>query len=164
MSGILRVEPWGGARGRSSVVLGERATLHLNGDFTIGHNVHVSVAPGAVLSVDGVKNSTGSGITCDARVMVAADIRIGADTIIAWGVVVTDSDWHEVNGIVHQAPVEIGAHVWISHDCSILRGAVIPDGCVVAAKSIVTRPYEESKALIAGAPAKIVRRNIEWTR
>ncbi len=163
-SGSLLVERFGGGVGLSSVILGPCARLQILGDFTIGQNVHLSVSSGASLLCGGVKRASGSGITCDARVMAASSIHIGADAIIAWGVVITDSDWHEVDGRVHVSPVEIGEHVWIAHDCSILRGASIPDGCVVAAKSLVGKAYHEQNALMAGAPAKVIRRNIEWSR
>jgi len=164
MSGCLYVAPWGGARGLSSITVGSEAILRLQGDFTIGHNVHLSVSSGGLLEIGGVRLSSGSGITCDARVMAAADIRIGADTIIAWGVFITDSDWHQVDGKTRMAPVAIGDHVWIAHDCSVLRGAVIPDGSVVGAKSIVSTDYHEQRILLAGNPARIVRRNIQWAR
>ena len=163
-SGCLRVTPWGGACGLSSIRVAEQATLRLRGDFTIGHNVHISVSRDGLLEIGGVRNSTGSGITCDSRIMAASNISIGADTIIAWGVFITDSDWHEVGGEVRKAPVVIGEHVWIAHDCSILRGAVIPSGSVVGAKSVVTTKHDEPRILLAGNPAKIVRREMQWAR
>lgn len=164
LSGCLYAVPWGGARGISSITVGSQATFRLQGDFTIGHNVHLSVSSGGLLEIAGVRHSSGSGITCDARVMVASDVRIGADTIIAWGVFITDSDWHEVDGKTRRAPVAIGDHVWIAHDCSVLRGAVIPEGSVVAAKSIVSAEYHEPRVLLAGNPARIVRREVQWAR
>lgn len=164
MAGTLLVVPWGAASGRSSITVGDRGVLNIRGEFTIGHNVHLSVAEDGRLDIGGVRHSTGSGITCDARVMAASEIAIDVDTIIAWGTFITDSDWHELDGIVRKSPVVIGDNVWIAHDCSILRGAMISNGCVVAAKSIVNNRIEEPNVLLAGTPAKIVRRNVQWSR
>ena len=44
----------------------------------------------------------------------------------------------------------------------ILKGDSIADGCVVAANSIVTKSVEEQNVLIAGNPAKIIQREIQW--
>lgn len=164
MRGVLIVEGWSGGAGRSSVTLAEGCEFTLEGDFTIGQNVHLSVFKGGALLLGGARDTAGSGITCDSRILAASSISIGADTIIAWGVVITDSDWHEIDGKVHVKPVMVGDHVWIAHDCSILKGASIPSGCIVAAKSLVGKAYDEPCALLAGVPAKIIRRNVEWAR
>jgi acetyltransferase-like isoleucine patch superfamily enzyme len=44
----------------------------------------------------------------------------------------------------------------------VLKGAVIPNGCVVAAGSVVTKRFEEENSLIAGTPARVTRTGIEW--
>jgi acetyltransferase-like isoleucine patch superfamily enzyme len=164
VDGILSFVPWGGGVGRSSVILAENSELIVSGNFVLGQNVHISLARGARLSVGGRKNSSGSGITCNSRIMVAQKIDIGYDTIIAWNVFITDSDWHEIDGAVRVEPVFIGDNVWIAHDCSILKGSSIPSGCVVSAKSLVVGKFEKENALLAGQPAIIRRENISWKR
>ena len=46
----------------------------------------------------------------------------------------------------------------------IFKGAVIPDGSVVGAGSLVNKKFEEENILIAGSPAKKIRSDIEWRR
>ena len=58
--------------------------------------------------------------------------------------------------------VIIGKHVWIGRNASVHKGAVIPDGCVVGANSFVTHKFEEQNTIIAGTPAKVIKRNIRW--
>ena len=59
--------------------------------------------------------------------------------------------------------IVIGSHVWIGSRVSVLKGSVIPDGCVVASSSVVKSIFTEKNALIAGNPAKIVRQNVSWS-
>lgn len=42
------------------------------------------------------------------------------------------------------------------------RGGVIPDGCVIGANSFVTKKFYESNCMIAGTPARIIKKNIRW--
>ena len=58
--------------------------------------------------------------------------------------------------------VIIGNNVWIMSRCIILKGSYIPDGCAVAASSLVNKKFEEENVLLLGTPAKIFRRNIRW--
>jgi len=164
INGIISVNSWGGSSIPSSLVLGDGSNLKISGDFEIGPNVHISISPGAKLNIGGRKNSTGSGITCNSRIMARESISIGVDCIIAWDVFITDSDWHQINGSNIVEPVFIGEKVWISHGVSILKGAVIPSGSIVAAKSLVSTKFEIEKSLIAGIPAKVIKTNMEWNR
>lgn len=36
---------------------------------------------------------------------------------------------------------------------SILKGSVIPKGCIVAANAVITKSFENENALLAGNPA-----------
>lgn len=52
-------------------------------------------------------------------------------------------------------PIRIGNDVWIGQRAIILAGAVIPDGCVVGAGSVVTRRRYAPYSIIAGVPASV---------
>ncbi|WP_261156851.1 acyltransferase [Serratia liquefaciens] len=43
-----------------------------------------------------------------------------------------------------------------------MKGTNIASGCVVAANSVVSGDFLESNCLIAGSPARVVKRNISW--
>lgn len=52
--------------------------------------------------------------------------------------------------------VTIGNNCWIGYDVAILDGVVIGDGCIIAAKSLVTKdvpPY----SVVAGIPGKVIK-------
>lgn len=55
-------------------------------------------------------------------------------------------------------PVIIGNHVFIGHGAMILPGAVVPDGCVVGARAVVTKAHTfPARSLIAGNPARVMK-------
>lgn len=161
----LSVNQWGGCSLPSSLTCAEGSTLIVSGDFEIGPGVHISIGRNASLILKGRKKSTASGITCNTRIMVENAIEIGADCIIAWDVLITDSDWHDIRGTERVFPVFIGDNVWIAHGVSITKGASIPSGCIVGAKSLVTKAGVFSeKSMIAGVPAVVRKTDVEWFR
>lgn len=91
------------------------------------------------------------------------DIEIGAASLIADGVYICDFDHRfddreqpiKDQGIV-KSPVRIGPDVWIGTKASVLRGASIGTGCVVAAHAVVTGTVPPH-SVVAGAPARVVR-------
>lgn len=164
IDGVFTVTEWGGSRLQSSLRIGENAVLSVHGDFEIGPNVHISASADAEIVLGGRRHASGSGITCDSRIMAAKRIHIGPDTIIAWDVFITDSDWHRIEGTDMTEEVMIGDHVWIAHGASVLKGAVVPQGSIVAAKSLVQGAFSGTELLLAGAPARIVREGVQWQR
>lgn len=159
----LTFHQWGGVDEVSSIFIEDNAALEIAGDFTIGPGVNITVSRDGSLFLGGRRQEAVSGITCRSRIMVEQSVHIGADSIIAWGVFIGDSDGHTIKGKDRCLPIRIEDHVWISHDVSVLKGAVIPHGCIVAPKSVVTaRPYQP-RSLLAGQPAVIKREGVEWS-
>lgn len=60
--------------------------------------------------------------------------------------------------------VFIGDHVWIGEKVYITKKTTIPSESVVAACSVVTKRFDEPHSVLAGNPAKVVKRNIQWIR
>jgi acetyltransferase-like isoleucine patch superfamily enzyme len=91
------------------------------------------------------------------------DIEIGATSIIADMVYVTDFDHVFADADrpikdqgITKAPVRIGADVWLGTKVTVVRGVTVGDGSVVAANAVVTRdvaPY----SIAAGVPARVLR-------
>lgn len=128
----------------------------------------VLVAPGAeiVVSENGSLGiGSGSLINSGVSVLCWESVTIGDDCSLAFDSVVMDTDFHEIRPGQSSvtAPVVIGDHVWVGARATILKGVRIGDGAIVAAGSIVTRDVP-ARALVAGAPASVIRNDVEWDR
>lgn len=94
-------------------------------------------------------------------------ISFGDNCSLGWNVTtINTSDghhiWHKGVKVDMEGPVIIGNHVWLTPDVSILKNALIPDNCIVAQKSVVTKEFKDEHCLIGGIPAKVISYNIDW--
>lgn len=96
-------------------------------------------------------------------------VHIGDDSQISWGVDIWCTEAHTITDL-RGAPlnyadsIEIGRHVWIGKDVKIGKNTCIADDSIVGWGSIVTKRFEEPNCILAGVPAKVVRRGINWDR
>jgi len=95
------------------------------------------------------------------EIMSKSSVKIGNDCAISWDVVISDTDYHQIEGTVSTKPIVIGDEVWIGCKSIILKGVTIGNGAVVAAGSVVTKDVEPN-TLVAGIPAKVIKRDVRW--
>jgi len=90
-------------------------------------------------------------------------LTIGSRVLIAAHVVITTRT-HPVTpprfGVTRDAPVRIEDDVWIGAGAIVLPGVTIGRAAVVAAGAVVTRDVE-AMTVVAGVPARVVRRVAE---
>lgn len=93
----------------------------------------------------------------------AVNIVIGNGCNFANNVVIVDHDHiFDASGVkkeLSSAPISIGDNVWIGANVTILKGVCIGEGAVVAANSVV-RSNVDAHTIVAGVPAKAVKRII----
>ncbi len=145
------------------IILEEGSTLVIEGDLEIGAGTVILVRAGGFLRFGGRKKSTASGMASHCKIIVKDSVDIGNDVIMGWDVLVTDSDWHTLEGSPASSPVVVEDKVWLSHHVSVHKGAHISSGSLVSAHSLVLGPLPE-RVLAGGIPAKILRENIRWDR
>lgn len=135
-----------------------RGRLIFKGTAHIGRGSRIVVNEGALLELgDNFAISSSSFINCFKH------IRTGKDIQLAWGDLLMDSDTHSIYGedgtlINEDKDIILGDRIWIGCDCKVLKGAIIPDNCVVGANSVVTSIPLEPNSLIVGSPAKSVKK------
>lgn len=98
-----------------------------------------------------------------------SNIKIGFDCMFASGIEVRTGDSHGIYDstgcrLNNPKDVTIGAHVWVCTHSSILKGVTIGNGSIVATRSVVTGGNYDHSVILAGAPAKVIRTGITWTR
>lgn len=164
LDGNLHLNSHLGGSSPIRILLAENSILHIKGDFVIGNGVCLSVHKDGELVIGGRKNESASGITADSTIMVFSSVKIGYDLICAWGVFISDSNWHYIEGQKHHGDVKIGNHVWISNNSNILKDTLIGDNCIVASNSKLINSKFESDTIIAGIPGKVVKTGVVWKR
>lgn len=114
-------------------------------EIEIGDNVFIG--PGAWFA--GRKIKIGSHVMFGPRVMIQAGRH----------------DYAATNGLMNQQPelpsdrvagVRIGNDVWIAANVTLIDGACVGDGSVVAAGAVVTGPIPPN-SIAAGVPARVIR-------
>ena len=149
--------------GSHTVISVEKGGIwHVSNDMHIGRGAIIHVKKGGRLSVG--RNFAISGTT---SIICSNSIEIGNDVQFSWNSLVMDSDAHRIYGedeklVNPSAPISIGNKVWIAANTSILKKAGIGDNCVVAGNSLVNRKIEGSNQIVAGIPAKPIKKISSW--
>lgn len=123
---------------------GDNNTFYLGKNFFIYNDTYVSV-------IDGTKFVAGD------NCMFANNIHIR--TSDSHGIL----DMKTGKRINYEEDIVLGDKVWLGYGVTILKGAEIPNGCIVGAQSLVTKKFKNNNVIIAGNPAKEVKKDIEWT-
>lgn len=146
------------SRMETALCMARKSTLILGGG-NIGYGSYIQIGEKATLEIGD------SFINREVKIVCNNHIKIGDGCIIAMGTVIRDNDGgnHKIKALnyVNSKPVVIGNHVWIGENVMILKGVTIGEGSVIAAHSLVTKDIPPH-CLAMGAPAKVVRENIEW--
>lgn len=102
------------------------------------------------------------GVVENTEVTIANDCLFSSDIYIA----TTDShsiiDIETGKRINPSLDIRIGNHVWVGHKAAVLKGVSIADNTIVGACALVTRNINEQFTVVAGVPARTVRRNVNW--
>lgn len=99
-----------------------------------------------------------------------AHIFINEDCMFAEDIEIRNGDSHSIISketglrINSAKDVTIGKHVWIGAHVRILKGVSIPDNCVIANSSVVTKSQNNENTIYAGNPAKEIKKDIIWLR
>lgn len=97
-----------------------------------------------------------------------SEVIIGNDSLFSDNVKIWATDTHTIldsqdNIINIGKSIIIGSHVWICQDVCILKNTTIPNNSIVGIGSIVTKKFSEENSIIAGNPARVVKRGIKWS-
>lgn len=151
--------PQGTIFGEGWIELGDHCVVGEQVTLTAGLMPGADLGPGTVVRLgDGVVLGRGSHVVGDRPVTIGDEVYCGPYVYIT-STNHSYDDPHEPVGKQwpRTAPVEIGAGSWLGAGALVLPGARLGRNVVVAAGSVV-RGEVPDHAVVAGSPARVVRR------
>lgn len=134
-------------RGGKRVRLGDySAVMRLNVLNAIPDH-DCTTEPQSVLDV-----GAGTVITSGHRIDFTDRVTLGKNVIIGGR---NSSFW--THNRQETAPIEVGNFCYLGSEVRLAPGAKLPDDCILGLGSVLTGAVDESRSLVAGVPAKIVR-------
>lgn len=175
----LRVEWWG----KNSTVEIEEVPNFRNAQIFCSDNCHVKIGrtPHLVENFKAVLNEANEKLTigrnfscvaCNINFGMESDleVNIGNDCMFSKNIDIRPADSHIIYDLENKkiinkpSKINIGNHVWVGFSVLILKDSNIPDNSIIGAGSVVTKKFTDNNIAIAGNPAKIIKRNINWSR
>lgn len=115
-----------------------------------------------------IGNGTTTSGQCEFAAIEGTKINIGNDCMFSSDVRISTGDSHSIisdgKRINPSEDVNIGDHVWIGTKVNILKGSSLKDNSIVGTCALVTSAFEESGVVVAGVPAKVIKKDIDWKR
>ncbi len=113
----------------------------------------------------------------DTRIFSRLNIKIGERFLSSWNTFIQDFDAHPLEMELRKKQMEglrgigaglenwefpcesisVGDDVWMGANSTILKGAHIGSGCVIAAHAVVAAGNYPEQSLLAGVPAKVIK-------
>ncbi|MDJ0462362.1 acyltransferase [Streptomyces sp. H27-C3] len=150
--------PQGTVFGEEWIHLGDHCIIAEQVTLTAGMMPGLDLGPAPILTLgNGVVLGRGSHVIADTRISIGDDVYFGPNTYVTS----TNHSYDDPGMPVGKQwprmdPVEIGPGCWIGTGAVILPGARLGRNVVVAAGAVV-RGEVPDHAVVAGAPARVVR-------
>ncbi len=136
--------------------------LYIKGHTYIGEGTSIIIERNAKIAINGE-------FSCNRNCLIksANKVIFGDNCMLGWNVTVNDTDGHyifdeEMRCESPHGEIEIGDHVWLASDVVIQKNSYIASDCVVGQKSLVRGRFPEPKCLIAGYPARKIKKIGGW--
>jgi len=147
-------------RKRSRGIWQVSGTVSFGGKASIGHGSKLSVRGHLSLGAD-------FNMTAESTIVCAKEIRFGNDCLLAWDILVMDTDEHplynkENERINPDKAILVGDHVWVGCKCVLLKGAEVPSDTVVAAGTLLTSAVAGDHQVIGGNPPVALKSDVRW--
>ena len=163
----------------NTVVIGDFAQLKgaaitINGSFN-----HITIGDWSYLGgTDLFIEDDGGSIVIGSRtkflgkthlaVIEGTSITIGEDCLFSSDIQLRTGDSHSVldmegRRVNASEDIVLGDHVWVGTKAFLNKGARVASHSIVGACALVTKAFEAPHCALAGVPAKIVKRDVDWS-
>ena len=139
--------------------------MELSGKAYFGQGCRICIGKDGCLSI-----GANFFATANLSIICMKKITLGDGVLASWESIIMDSDFHKTINLDTMAnsnnteDISIGNNVWIGMRCTILKGSSIPNGCVIAANTVICKKFVKPNCLLAGNPAILKRTNITINR
>ncbi len=160
----------------SGTILNHRSNIHITGDNNVIEIGKTILNGTFYIFIRGncCKCVWGDNTTCiSARIIMGEDNSgciIGNDCMLS-NAEIRASDGHtlidtKTGDVLNRVSgyVSVGNNCWIGQNSVLTKNARIPDNTMVGAMSLVTKKFTETNTIIAGVPAKVLRKNIKCSK
>lgn len=163
----------------NTVVIGDFSVLKGASIYISGDNNTVTIGPwchlnGTEICIEDSSNAVtvGQKTRFLGKTHLAAiegtKITIGEDCLFSGDVHFRTGDSHSVldregRRINPSEDIALGDHVWVGTKVTCLKGARVASNSILAACALVTGKFEEPHCTLAGVPAKVVKRDVDWS-
>lgn len=149
-------------------IIGDNNTISLKKNIIIVEELSVSILEGCYNGKITVDENTSFWRThlqtCDNN----SAILIGKNCMFSFGTRIFNTDGHSIfqnNKLINQAgKCVVSDCVWLGFESVVLKNSYIPEGCIIGYRSLVSDSKFSPHCVLAGVPAKVVKRNITWNR
>ncbi|PZX19158.1 acetyltransferase-like isoleucine patch superfamily enzyme [Breznakibacter xylanolyticus] len=145
---------------KTKTLLNVKGKLIFKGKFAISRGCSFDIGENACVEI-----GDGGYINGNTNIIIMHELKIGRQCAISWNCQFLDEDFHSIyyeGKKEKKSGIIIGDKVWIGCNVKLYKGTKIADNCVIAADSVVRGCFDETNCLIAGNPAKIIKRNVTW--
>ncbi|WP_196139251.1 hypothetical protein [Aliikangiella sp. G2MR2-5] len=142
------------------IIIGENCQFNGPSNFW-AEDEHCMISIGPESSFEGVHLSATE---------PGSNLVIGKNCMFSYDIDVRTGDSHslisrQTNARYNYASdISFGDCVWVASHCIFTKGARLPSYSAVASGSLVNKKFEESHVIIAGRPATVVRKGVDWKR
>ena len=163
----------------NTVVIGDFARLSGASICINGSNNRITIGDWSYLGgTDLFMEDDGGSITIGSRtkflgkthlaVIEGTSITIGEDCLFSSDIQLRTGDSHSVldlqgRRINASEDIVLGDHVWVGTKAFLNKGAKVASHSIVGACALVTKAFQEPNCALAGVPAKIVKRDVDWS-
>ncbi len=166
----------------SSLLIGNNVTfsprafsLSEGTDFIVGDDTTIQGMDIFLNSLSSVVMGKGCSMTTGKlRTGRNQKIIMGDDIMASWNIVILAHDGHLIWDLKTEKPqnntvgeqrlsIEIGDHCWLGGECVIAGNTRLGNGSIVGYRSLVKGKFPNN-CIVAGTPARLVKRDIAWSR
>lgn len=132
-----------------------RKNIHV--PWPCSHRITITTASNIIFDVNDLNNFQTFGCyfqSVDHKIVLGSGVYIAPNV----GLITVNHDLYDIDKHTLGGDIIIGDNVWIGMNSVLLPGVIIGNNTIIGAGSVVTKSFQEGYCVVAGNPAKIIRK------